>query len=135
MSGFPKLTELEIVIMGAMWDEGKDMTIQEIAERLKNRNLSAASVTQAMNRLLAKKVVEVKGFVAVANVYARTFQPSITRETFVQNEMRELSRDIFPNKKISNFSLIAALINEETEVPMSESELDELVALIDKKRK
>lgn len=131
MEKIPRLTELEMLIMGALWDNEKDMTIQEIAENLKEHHLSPASVTQAINRMVKKAAVEVSDHIPVSNVYARTFHPCISREAFAGAEIRRLEKKIAPKKRLSVNGLMAALLQNDTGKPVSRQELDELQALID----
>lgn len=135
MKKIAKLTDLEITIMGVIWDHEERMTVNEIAECLKESCLSPASINQAMNRLIKKKVVTVVEFVRVSNVYARTFQPCVSREEYINAEIRRLGKKISYQKKINSIGMIAAFLANDSEDRISQQELTELQEVIEKRKK
>lgn len=62
--------------MGVLWNHDRSLTIQEIANGIKDEKISVASVTQAIKRMVSKKAITVSDHILVSNVYARTFIPS-----------------------------------------------------------
>lgn len=134
MEQIPKLTDLEIVIMGVLWGQGQDMTIQEISDCLEDGKVSPPSVAQAMKRLLKKKAVIVTGSRLVSNVYARVFRPCFEQEAFVGAEIERLEQKMSVKKQIGMFGIAAAILKGDTSEQISETELDELQAIIDQKK-
>ena len=105
----PRLTDLEIKIMKVLWDADKGLTIQEIANELKAEKISAPSVTQAMQRLVAKAAVKVSDYVLVVSSYTRKFVPAFNREEFMAEEMSRLSRSLWGKGKSTVSNVVAAL--------------------------
>jgi len=134
MGNIPKLTDLEIVIMGVMWEQEKDMTIQDISDFLEEKKISPSSVSQAMKRLLKKKAVAVSEHRQVANVYARVFKPSFGRGEFIRSEMERLGGKMSFRKRFSMAGIAAELIRGDTE-PLNQKDMDELQEIIDRKKR
>lgn len=134
MENIPKLTELEMVIMGVMWEQEKALTIQEIADYLGEKKISASSVSQAMKRLLKKKAVTVSEHRQVANVYARAFQPSFGRGEFARAEVERLSGKLSFRKPFSVAGVAAELIRGDTG-QLTRKEMEELQEIIDRKKR
>lgn len=109
MKTVPRLTDLEIKIMKALWDSDRGLTIQEIANELKEEKISAQSVTQAMQRLVAKNAVKVSDFVLVVSSYTRIFIPAFSREEFMAEEMNRLSKSLWGKGKSTISNVVAAL--------------------------
>lgn len=134
MKDIPKLTDLEIVIMGVMWEQGKGMTIQEIADCLEERKISPSSVSQAMKRLLKKKAVTVSEHRQVANVYARVFEPGFERAEFTRSEIERLGGKMSFRKRLGMAGIVAELLSGDTG-EISRNELEELREIINGKKK
>lgn len=134
MKNIPKLTDLEIVIMGVMWEQERDMTIQEIADCLEKQKISPSSVSQAMKRLLKKKAVTVSEHRQVANVYARAFQPNFGRGEFTRSEIERLGGKLSFQRRFSMAGIAAELLREDTE-EISPKEMEELQEIIDRKKR
>lgn len=105
----PKLTDLEIKIMKVLWDSEKGMTIQEIANELKEEKISAPSVSQAMQRLTAKDAVKVSDYVLVVSSYTRMFVPAFSREEFMAEELNRLNKSLWGNKTATIPNVMSAL--------------------------
>jgi len=133
MKNIVRLTDLEVLIMKTLWDNGSSMTNQEIAEKLKEENLSTPSVAQAMKHLLAKDAVVVKDHVLVSNVYARTFAPNYTREEYLQAEYKRVEKTIFGRKKANVAGIALAILGNSNE-KITEEDAEKLEELIEEKR-
>ena len=105
----PRLTDLEIKIMKVLWDSEKGLTIQEIANELKEEKISAPSVTQAMQRLTAKEAVKVSDFVLIVSSYTRMFVPAFSRKEFMAEELNRLNRSLWGNKTSTIPNVMSAL--------------------------
>lgn len=133
MKRVPRLTDLEVKIMRVMWESNKSMTIQNMAESLKKEKISAASITQAMQRMVAKKAVKVDNHVLVSSVYARAFRPSFSQEEFLAAEFKRLQKSIFGTRKISREVVMAALFDADGDEIEAE-EAEALQRIIDAKK-
>lgn len=134
MKNIPKLTDLEVVIMGVLWEQGRDMTVQEISDCLSGEKLSPSSVSQAMKRLLKKKAVTVSERRQVVNVYARAFLPNFGREEFIRAEIERLGGKLSFRKRLGMAGIAAELLRSDT-AQISRKEMEELQAIIDRKKK
>ena len=131
MKNIPKLTDLEITIMGVMWEQGMDMTIQEIADCLAEKQVSSSSVSQAVKRMIKKNAVTVSERRPVANVYARVLRPNFDRSEFVKAEVERLGGKMFFRKQLG---MAAELLRGDTG-EISQKEMKELREIIDGKKK
>lgn len=109
MKAIPRLTDLEIKIMKVLWDSDKGLTIQEIANELKEEKISAPSVTQAMQRLTAKEAVKVSDYVLVVSSYTRMFIPAFSREEFMAEELNRLNKSLWGKGTSTIPNVVAAL--------------------------
>ena len=109
MKTVPRLTDLEIKIMKVLWDSDKGLTIQEIANELKEEKISAPSVTQAMQRLVAKEAVKVSDYVLVVSSYTRMFVPAFSREEFMAEELNRLNKSLWGKGTSTIPNVVAAL--------------------------
>ena len=130
-----RLTDLEVHVMKVLWDSERAMTNSEIAEELKEEtNLSVASVAQLVKRLLQKDVLEVGEHVPVANVYARTFKPKLTREEFIAGELLHIQKATSSDKNKGLKGIFAALFMVEKENGVNSQELEAIEHFIQKKK-
>ena len=117
----PKITNSEKQILEVLWDEEKPLTSSEIVGVSDDRTWKASSVHLLLNSLLNKDLVEVAGFKKTTKNYARTFQPTMTREEYSinqRNTSRTLSR------------LFNALLKDEEDDDL----LKELADMVDSRR-
>lgn len=130
-----RLTDLEVQVMKVLWDSERAMTNSEIAEELKEEtDLSVASVAQLVKSLLQKDVLEVGEHVPVANVYARTFRPKLTREEFIAAELLHIQKATSSDKKEGLKGIFAALFMVEKENGMNRQELEAIEHFIQRKK-
>ncbi len=129
-----RLTDLEVQVMKVLWDSEKAMTNSEIAEELKDTGLSVASVAQLVKRLLKKEVIEVCDHILVSNVYARTFQPRLTREEFIAGELLHMQDATSSDKKKGLKGIFAALVLVEKENNINKQDLEILERFVQKKK-
>lgn len=90
MKEINKLTDLEVEIMGVLWNSKDNLTIQQITDKL--NSYSIPSITQAMKHLVNKKAVVVAEHILVSNVYARTFKTCYTPEDYFEAELKRLRK-------------------------------------------
>lgn len=131
MKDIPRLTDLEVIIMKALWETAANLTIQEISGRIKEKKLSIASITQAINHLTAKNAVVVIDHVLVASVYARAYRPCFNREEYLAAEFKRLQKSVFGINEANIAGIIAALTGSK----VSPEEAKELQKIIDESKK
>ena len=110
MKAIPRLTDLEIKILKVLWDNEGGLTIQEIANHLKEEKISTPSVTQAMQRMVKKEVVKVADLVLVVKSYTRVFIPTFSREDFMAAEIDRLNKGLWGKRKSTTSNVAVALI-------------------------
>ncbi len=133
MKKIAKLTELELKIMRVLWEQEKDLTIQEIAGFLEEDQLSVPSVTQAIRKLVKKKAVEVQRYILVSNVYARTFSPCFSQKEFLAEEYVRLNKSVFGVNRINRMSIITELLYVADD-EISQEDIQQLQEIIDRKK-
>lgn len=133
MKTVPRLTDLEIKIMKVLWDSEKGLTIQEIANELKEEKISAPSVTQTMQKLTAKDAVKVSDYVLVVSSYTRMFVPAFSREEFMAEEMNRLSKSLWGKGKSTRMNVAAVLgfLKEKKADSVSVEEMKKIRRIID----
>lgn len=134
MKEIARLTDLELKIMGVLWDHERCMTSQEIADCLKKEKISVASVMQAVKRLVEKKAVTVGDLVPVSRVYARAFSPSYSKEEFLAKEFGRLQKFVSHSNKVNIAGITAALLNNEKTKNLKLEDIEELQRLVEQKK-
>lgn len=122
----PKITNSEKQILEVLWDEEKPLTSSEIVGVSDDRTWKASSVHLLLNSLLNKDLVEVAGFKKTTKNYARTFQPTMTREEYSINQLRQEQRNT--SRTLSR--LFHALLKDEEDDDL----LKELADMVDSRR-
>lgn len=123
----PKITISEKEILEVLWDQQDPLTSSEIVDVSENRTWKASSVHLLLNSLLKKGFVQVAGFKKTTKNYARTFEPSMTREEYSIRQIRQEQKDA----SYTLSRLFAALLEEEEDVDL----LDELSLQIAERKK
>ncbi|MCI6857664.1 MAG: BlaI/MecI/CopY family transcriptional regulator [Eubacterium sp.] len=123
----PKITTSEKEILEVLWDQQDPLTSSEIVDVSENRTWKASSVHLLLNSLLKKGFVQVAGFKKTTKNYARTFEPSMTREEYSIRQIRQEQKDA----SYTLSRLFAALLEEEEDVDL----LDELSLQIAERKK
>lgn len=122
-----KLTDSERQVLDLLWDKNEPLTSSEIVEFCENRIWKASYIHILINSLLKKEMIKISGFKKTTKNYARTFEPSLTREEYsilqVKQQQKTTSRTIS--------KLFTALLDDE---PDSEL-LEELSRMLDEQRK
>ncbi len=123
----PKTTNSEKQILEVLWDEQTALTSSEIVNVSDDRTWKSSSVHLLLNSLLKKGLVQVAGFKKTTKNYARTFEPTMTREEYSIKQIRQDQRNT--NRTLSR--LFTALLEEENNPEL----LDELSRMVDARRK
>lgn len=122
------LTELELSIMNILWDHNTDLTANEIFDFLQQQNMdiSIASVSQIIKRLLEKKLIEVKSLKPSARVYARTFSPLISKSDYLASELTRLQNLISSNAFLGRLGLFQMLLGHKGNQQMDAESLKKI---------
>ena len=119
----PRITNSEMQILEVLWDEGEALTSSEIVEVSDDRTWKSSSVHLLLNSLLKKNLVQVAGFKKTTKNYARTFEPSMSREEYSLNQLQQ--------EKKKNTKVFSKLFNTFISEEVSSTTLRELSGLID----
>ena len=120
-----RLAEAEREVMEGVWQFSDPVTVREVHSRLyPNREKAYTTVQTIMNILVEKGVLE-KQKIGMVNFYT----PTLTREEAAQLEMRSLVSRVFEG----SFGALANYLVDSGE--LSQSEIDELKALIEAKER
>ena len=84
------LTDREYKVMDVLWNNEKDLTINEISEISDDPKLTVACIAQVIPRLLKKEFIHVEKFMPVNTKYARTFLADISRQDYMEDELHRL---------------------------------------------
>ena len=118
------LTDSERAIMEVFWASEEPLTQMDAVTRVGEKDWKDKTVFVIIKRLMKKGLLETVGMVRRANVYARTFAPTCTREEYWASEARQSTDDV-PG-------LVSALLKR-SDVP--ERTIQELEALIEQKKR
>lgn len=119
----PRITNSEMQILEVLWDEGEALTSSEIVEVSEDRTWKSSSVHLLLNSLLKKNLVQVAGFKKTTKNYARTFEPSMSREEYSLNQLQQ--------EKKKNTRVFSKLFNTFVSEEVSSTTLRELSDMID----
>lgn len=119
----PRITNSEMQILEVLWDEGEALTSSEIVEVSEDRTWKSSSVHLLLNSLLKKNLVQVAGFKKTTKNYARTFEPSMSREEYSLVQLQQ--------EKKKNTRVFSKLFNTFVSEEISSTTLRELSDLID----
>lgn len=119
----PRITNSEMQILEVLWDEGEALTSSEIVEVSDDRTWKSSSVHLLLNSLLKKNLVQVAGFKKTTKNYARTFEPSMSREEYSLNQLQQ--------EKKKNTRVFSKLFNTFVSEEVSSITLRALSDLID----
>lgn len=123
----PKITNSEKQILEVLWDKQTALTSSEIVNVSEDRTWKASSVHLLLNSLLKKGMLQVAGFKKTTKNYARTFEPTMTREEYSIRQLRQDQK----NTKRTISKLFTALLEDESSPEL----LDELSEMVDARRK
>ncbi|MDQ7910042.1 BlaI/MecI/CopY family transcriptional regulator [Phytohabitans sp. ZYX-F-186] len=77
-----RLGELERAVMDVLWDRGTPLTVREVAEALRNRELAYTTVMTVLDRLAGKEMVERE-----RAGRAWSYRPAASREAYIAQLM------------------------------------------------
>lgn len=117
------LTKSELAIMEVMWEQEEALTASEIIKASGDKEWKNSSIHLMVNALLEKGFLEVAGFKKTTKNYARTFEPSMTREEYSMKQLQQ--------EKKKNTRVFSGLFNTFVSEEISSESLQELSNLIE----
>ena len=88
------LTKSEERVMDFLWEKEDPVTISDIEQYFKKKNLTKATAFKAVQSLLNKNCICVNGVERATKTYARRFSPVITKEEYAAVLLEERGIDI-----------------------------------------
>ena len=122
-----KITDSEKQVLDLLWDQETPLTSTEIVHLSKDRTWKSSYIHIMITSLLKKEMIHVAGFKKTTKNYARTFEPTMTREQWNLLQVTQQQKD--SSRTLSQ--VFTALLEKETNPNM----LDELSEMLDARRK
>ena len=122
-----KITDSEKQVLDLLWDQETPLTSTEIVHLSKDRTWKSSYIHIMITSLLKKEMIHVAGFKKTTKNYARTFEPTMTREQWNLLQVTQQQKD--SSRTLSQ--VFTALLEEE----MNPNLLDELSEMLDARRK
>ena len=122
-----KITDSEKQVLDLLWDQETPLTSTEIVHLSKDRTWKSSYIHIMITSLLKKEMIHVAGFKKTTKNYARTFEPTMTREQWTLLQVTQQQKD--SSRTLSQ--VFTALLEEETNPNL----LDELSEMLDARRK
>lgn len=123
MNSKKKMTVKEEQILKILWNSDAPLTASEIA---KTGDQSVNTVQVVLRALLKNRLIEVADIVYSGTVLCRNYRPTNKAAQYIIDEFSDQYK--FLSKKISSFSLFAALIESEKNEEEVISALEELIS-------
>ncbi|MCD8021359.1 MAG: BlaI/MecI/CopY family transcriptional regulator [Clostridiales bacterium] len=122
-----KLTDSEKQVLNLLWEEKEPLTSTEIVNLCSDRTWKPSYIHIMINSLLKKEMIQVAGFKKTTKNYARTFEPTMSREDWnilqVKQDQQTTSQTLS--------TLFTSLLEEETDPET----IKELSDMLEKRRK
>lgn len=121
-----KMTESEREVMDLLWNVGEPLTSSEMVKLCADRTWKPSYIHIMINSLLKKEIIRIVDFKKTTKNYARTFEPTMTRD---QWSMFQVKQDNITSDFLKE--MLETIISEEED----EEVLKELSDVIDKRKK
>lgn len=108
-----KLTDSEWEVMNLLWDTGEPLSSSEIIKLSVKRMWKDSYIHIMINSLLKKEMIRVAGFKKTTKNYARTFEPTITKEQWNLFQVKQESQEDSMMLKELLKSIIKETVDEE----------------------
>ena len=119
---FPKLTNSESEMMEVLWKASRPLTSSKIVALSEGQTWKPSYVHILINSLLKKEMIEVAGFEQSTKNYARTFQPTMSRDEYIAGTVQET---------MSESAIFAAFVDTTAD----EALIDELSKKLEQRKK
>lgn len=108
-----KLTDSEWEVMNLLWDTGEPLSSSEIIKLSVKRMWKDSYIHIMINSLLKKEMIRIAGFKKTTKNYARTFEPTITKEQWNLFQVKQESQEDSMMLKELLKSIIKETVDEE----------------------
>lgn len=119
-----KLSKRQYEIMCIMWNADRPLLASEIVKSRDDLNIN--TVQSSLKSLVEKEYIEVADITHSRTVLARTYQPLVSKELYLQEMCSELDDDL------GAWGIVAALAEQETDIRKLDK-LEKLIAAAKKK--
>lgn len=121
-----KITASEREVLELLWEHGEALSSSEIVALSEDKTWKPSYIHLMINSLLKKNIIRVSGFKQTTKNYARTFEPTMSREEFSIYILREEN-----HMSSATLSLLfGTLLEEETD----EEVIQQLSDMVEKRR-
>ncbi len=116
------LTRRDMDILNVLWEGKESMTASGIVEA--NESLTINTVQAVLRKLLKKELIEVDKIVYSGTVLCRSYKPAISADEFALSHFSNEYKNL--QKRISVSSLMACLLDTETDKEKLHQNIDDL---------
>ena len=121
-----KITDSEREVLDLLWDVGEPLTSSEMVKMCVDRTWKPSYIHIMIKSLLDKEMIKMAGFKKTTKNYARIFEPTMTREQWSLQQVKQEKRDSGELLK----EMLVSILQEETD----EKILNELSKAIAKRK-
>lgn len=125
------LTRRDMDILNVLWEGQESMTASQIVDA--NESLTINTVQAVLRKLLKKKLIEIDKIVYSGTVLCRSYKPAISADDFALSHFSNEYKNL--QKRISMSSLMACLLDNETDPEKLRKNIDELQSALDEYKK
>lgn len=125
------ITDRDLDILRIMWEHCDSMTASEICKQ--DESLSMNTVQAVLRKLLKEKFIAVADIVYSGTVLSRSYKTVITEEEFAVKQMTLDYKEY--GRNLDKSSLVAALLDIETDPNKLMEEINKLEHLLDEYKK
>lgn len=124
---FQKFTSRDLDILSVLWNSSEPLTAAQIVET--NSNLNMNTVQAVLRKLLKNELIEVADIVYSGTVLARRYKSAISGKDFalykLSSEYKQFGKDL------SKSSLVATLLNEESDKEKVRQDIEQLKKMLE----
>lgn len=117
------LTKREQLIMEILWNQGKELTANEVFHYA--GNVSIYTIQQVLQRLLKMNYVEVSGIECHKKSIARKYRPTISQADYISNSVNLQTRHQLASNYIQSSNDMSSLDELEQLIKAKKEELGE----------
>lgn len=125
------LTKRELDIMNILWESSEPLMASDIVK--KKSDLTLNTVQAVLRKLLKQNFIEVANISFSGTVLSRNYKAAISWDDFTISKFVSDYENV--NHKIENTSVVAALLNRETNQETVRKNIDELEQMLEEYKK
>lgn len=128
---FQSLTNRDLDILTVLWNSPKSMTASEIAAA--DQSLKINTVQAVLRKLLKNNLIEVADIVYSGTVLSRSYTPTISQKDFALSKLTSEYQQL--GKNLSKASLVASLLDTESDQKKVQNDINQLKEMLDNYKK